>query len=50
MRHEGRQVTGQEKYVLSTDIHNFTNAGLREALHRTDHRMVLVVLRGEEAL
>ena len=50
MRQEGRKVTDRGDYVLSTDRHNFSNAGVREAKLHTDQRMVLVVLRGEGVL
>ena len=47
---EGRQVTGRGNYILSTDRRNFTNTGMREPRHGTDHRMILAVIRGEGAL
>ena len=50
MQLEGQQVTRKGDYVISTDKHNFINAGIMEARHSTDHRMVLAVLLREEAL
>ena len=45
MRRELQKVTVQGYYVLSTDRHNFTNAGIREACHSTDNRIILAILR-----
>ena len=50
MQMEGWQVTGRGEYSLFIDRNNFTNAGMQESRHGTDHRMTLTVLRGYEAL
>ena len=41
---------GRGGYILSTDRHNFTNTGLQESRHGTDHKIILAMLRGEVAL
>ena len=41
---------GRGDYILYMDRRNFTNSGMREPCHGTDHRMVRTVLRGEGAL
>ena len=46
MRRYNRQVTGRWDYVLGMNRHNFFSALVREARLRTDHWMVLAVLRG----
>ena len=41
----GRTAGDEEgEYVISTDKHNFINAGIMEARHSTDHQIVLSVL------
>ena len=50
MRQEGRQVTGRDDYIISSDMYNFYNAGIREARTHTYHWMVLAVILGEGAL
>ena len=46
MQREGRQVTGRGEYALSADMCNFTNTGMGESLHSTDHMMILAVEQG----
>ena len=41
---------GRGEYILSTDRRNFTNTGMKEPLHGTDHIMILALLQGEGAL
>ena len=50
MKREGQQVMGRGYCILSTDRRNFTNAGLQESCHGTDHNIILAMLQGEGAL
>ena len=50
MQRDGKRVMGRGDFILSTDRRSFFNAGLQETRHGTDHRIILAVLRGEEAL
>ena len=50
MQRDEQQVKVRGDYFLSTYRISFVYTRLQETLHGTDHRLILVVLRGEGAL